>query len=105
LTNANTANALGTSAATTAGGQQSGSNATTGVICIQEITATFCNVVGGPNTDGYGSAGGSGGGTGSGSGSGSSAASASGGASGGAGANTSSIPACGGFPSPNELCN
>jgi hypothetical protein len=103
LTTANTANALGTSSGTTTGTSQSGSHLTTGVICLQEMTATFCNVVGGPNTNGYGSAGGSGssGGTGSGGGaSGSAAASGGGGA-----ANTSSIPACGGFPSPNELCN
>src|SRR6516164_7003228 len=28
---------------------------TTGVFCIEEMTATFCNVVTGPNTSGYGS--------------------------------------------------
>jgi hypothetical protein len=33
---------------------------TTGVFCIEEITATFCNVPTGPNTGGYGSSGGSG---------------------------------------------
>ena len=103
LATANTANALGTSTGTTTGGQFSSSHVTTDVICLQEMTATFCNVVGGPNTNGYGSTGASGssGGNGSSSGSGSATASASG----GAGANTSSIPACGGFPSANELCN
>jgi hypothetical protein len=100
LTTANTANALGR----TTSGQQPRPGVTTGVICIQEMTATFCNVVGGPNTNGYGSEGSvSRGASGSGSGSGSASASAS--ASGGAGANTSSIPTCGGFPSANELCN
>jgi hypothetical protein len=80
------------------------------VMCIQEITATFCNVPSGPNTNGYGSPGGAGssggtgssGGSGAAGGAGSAAASASGG---GAGVNTSSIPRCGGFPSANELCN
>jgi len=28
---------------------------TTGVFCIEEMTATFCNVTTGPNTSGYGS--------------------------------------------------
>jgi hypothetical protein len=109
LTTSNTANALSTatgaaSGATTNGQRQSGNQSpTTGVICIELMTATFCNVPSGPNTNGYGSPGGagSGGGTGPSGGTGS-AASAS---SGGAGANTSSIPACGSFPSPNELCN
>jgi hypothetical protein len=123
LANANTANALGvttgittgvtTGAATsttTNGQQQSGSQSpTTGVICLEEMTATFCNVPSGPNTDGYGSIGGSGSSSGSGSsggsGSGGGSAAAAGSASSGAGANTSSIPACSGFPSPNELCN
>lgn len=103
LTNANTANALGTSTGPTTGVTPSGSHVTTDVICLQEMTATFCNVVGGPNTNGYGSTGASGSSGGSGSSSGSGSATAS--ASGGAGANTSSIPACGGFPSANELCN
>jgi hypothetical protein len=31
---------------------------TTGVFCIEEMTATFCNVLTGPNTSGYGSRGG-----------------------------------------------
>ena len=30
---------------------------TTGVFCIEEMTATFCNVTTGPNTSGYGSRG------------------------------------------------
>jgi hypothetical protein len=62
----------------------------TGVICIEEITATFCNVPSSPSHRGYGSTAGSG------------AASAS---SGGAGSNTSSIPICPEFPPANELCN
>ena len=41
LTTANTANALGTTSGTSTRGQQSGSGATTGVICLQEMTATF----------------------------------------------------------------
>jgi hypothetical protein len=68
-------------------GQSSGSQApTTGVICIEEMTATFCNVVTGPSSGGYGSSGGSG-------------------SSGGALSNTSSIPPCSAFPPANELCN
>jgi hypothetical protein len=59
---------------------------TTGTICIEEMTATFCNVSTGPNTNGYGS----------------SAASA---PSGGPGANTSSIPHCAAEPPFNEMCN
>jgi hypothetical protein len=105
LANSNTANALGVTTGTPTTTQQQTSNRspTTGVICIEEMTATFCNVPSGPNTNGYGSPGGSGGGgTGSSGGSGSAAASASGG---GAGVNTTSIPACGGFPTANELCN
>jgi hypothetical protein len=114
LANSNTANALGvttgaptgvTTGVTTTGQPQSGNRSpTTGVICTQEMTATFFNVPSGPNTNGYGSPGGSrsSGGTGSSGGSGSAAASAS---SGGGGVNTSSIPACGGFPTANELCN
>ena len=105
LANSNTANALGVTTGTPTTTQQQTSNRspTTGVICIEEMTATFCNVPSGPNTNGYGSPSGSGGGgTGSSGGSGSAAASASGG---GAGVNTTSIPACGGFPTANELCN
>jgi len=70
LANSNTANALGITTGVTTGittgtpttGQQqtstSNRNPTTGVMCIQEITATFCNVPSGPNTNGYGSPGG-----------------------------------------------
>jgi hypothetical protein len=68
-------------------GQSSGSQGpTTGVICIEEMTATFCNVVTGPSSGGYGSSGGSG-------------------SSAGARSNTSSIPPCSAFPPANELCN
>jgi hypothetical protein len=76
----------------------------TGVICMEEMTATFCNVVTGPNTAGYGS----GGGSSASSGAASSGASASGGASAssaGGGTNAAAIPACGQFPPANELCN
>jgi hypothetical protein len=66
---------------------------TTGVFCIEEMTATFCNVVSGPNTNGYGtrSTAGSSGGSGT-----------SGGAGGGT---TSSIPPCSAEPPFNELCD
>jgi hypothetical protein len=87
-------------------GQSTGSQAPeTGVICIEEMTATFCNVVTGPNNAGYGSNGSS---AGSGGGSGSSGGSGSGGGSGssaGTLSNTSSIPPCSAFPPANELCN
>jgi len=76
-----------------AGGQTNNSQVpNNGVICEEEMTATFCNVPTSPNSAGYGSSGGRG----------SSGGSAS---SGGAGSNTSSIPACPGFPPANELCN
>jgi hypothetical protein len=96
----------------TSTGQSSQSNASSqsgGTICIQEMTATFCNTSSSPNSNGYGTIGAGSGSTGSssssGSGSGSGSASA-GSGSGGSGANnTSSIPACGGFPAANELCN
>src|SRR4029077_16855426 len=68
LANSNTANALGVTTGTPTTTQQQTSNRspTPGVICIEEMTATFCNVPSGPNTNGYGSPGGSGdGGTGS----------------------------------------
>jgi hypothetical protein len=71
---------------------------TTGVFCIEEMTATFCNVTTGPNTSGYGSRGVST----SGSGVASSGVSAS---SGGAGAISPSIPPCSSEPPFNELCN
>jgi hypothetical protein len=70
---------------------------TTGTFCIEEMTATFCNVPTGPNTNGYGSVGGvstSGGGSSSGST-----------ASAGTGVNTSSLPPCMREPAANELCN
>jgi opacity protein-like surface antigen len=74
-------------------GQSTSSQApTTGVICMEEMTATFCNVVTGPSSGGYGSSGGSGSGGGSASG-------------GGPASNTSSIPPCSTFPPANELCN
>jgi hypothetical protein len=73
---------------------------TTGVSCVEEMTATFCNAPTGPNTGGYGGgAGGSGAATGG-------SGSASGlGAGGSAGGNASSLPPCPGEPPFNELCN
>jgi hypothetical protein len=70
----------------------------TGVFCIEEMTATFCNVTTGPNTSGYGSRRVS---TPS-SGAASSGVSPS---SGGAGAVSPSIPPCSSEPPFNELCN
>jgi hypothetical protein len=64
----------------------------TGVICQEEMTATFCNVPTSPNTGGYGSRGATG----------SSSAS---GSTGGAVSNTSSVRPCPDFPPANELCN
>jgi hypothetical protein len=58
----------------------------TGVFCIEEMTATFCNVTTRPNTSGYGSR----------------SVSTS---SGGAGAISPSIPPCSSEPPFNELCN
>jgi uncharacterized membrane protein YgcG len=66
----------------------------TGVFCIEEMTATFCNIVTGPNTGGYGARSGSGSNSGSTSGS-----------STGPGGGTSSIPPCPAEPPFNELCN
>jgi hypothetical protein len=77
----------------------------TGTFCIEEMTATFCNVVTGPNTNGYGgssvaapgsSSAGTGGTVGS--------ISASGTGS-GAGGNTSSVPPCPSEPPFDEMCN
>jgi hypothetical protein len=80
---------------------------TTGVFCIEEMTATFCNVVRGPNNSGYGAR----------SGVTSSNASASrggsastGGSIGGPGSASgargpSSIPPCAAEPPFNELCD
>jgi hypothetical protein len=64
-----------------------------GLVCVEEMVATFCNQPTGPNTAGYGSSTAS---------SGSSAGSGVGAS--GSGVNTS-IPPCGAFPPPNELCN
>jgi hypothetical protein len=63
----------------------------TGVICVEGMLATFCNVPTSPSHSGYGSTAASG----------SSAASAS---SSGAGSITPSIPLCSSFPPANELC-
>jgi hypothetical protein len=65
----------------------------TGTFCIEEMTATFCNVPSGPNTNGYGSVGGV-----------STAASGST-ASTGTGITTSSTPPCMREPPVDELCN
>jgi hypothetical protein len=56
----------------------------TGTFCIEEMTATFCNVVTGPNTGGYGARNGS---------------------NSSPGGGTSSIPPCPAEPPFNELCN
>jgi hypothetical protein len=69
---------------------------------MEEMTATFCNVVTGPNTAGYGSGGGSSASSGAASSGASGGASAS---SAGGGTNAAAIPACGQFPPANELCN
>jgi hypothetical protein len=70
-----------------AGGQTNTSQLpNTGVICEEEITATFCNVPTSPSHGGYGSSSGSG-------------------SSGGAAVVTPSIPPCSAFPPANELCN
>jgi hypothetical protein len=84
-----------------AGGQTNTSSLpNTGVICIEEMTATFCNVPSSPSHGGYGSTAASGSTAGS---------SSSGGFSstGGAGSSTPSraIPICSEFPPANELCN
>ena len=77
------------------------------LICIEEMVATFCNQPVGPNTAGYGSSTAF---SGSSATSGTSAASGSGAGSGvgavsSSGISTTSVPACGAFPPPNELCN
>lgn len=69
----------------------------TGVFCIEEMTATFCNVVTGPNTGGYG--------TRSGSGSGSAGGGTTGSAGAAAGASTPAMPPCPAEPPFNELCD
>src|SRR6516162_6585310 len=64
----------------------------TGVFCIEEMTATFCNVTTGPNTSGYGSR--------------RVSTSSSGTASsGGPGGISPSMPPCSSEPPFNELCN
>ena len=70
----------------------------TGIFCIEEMTATFCNVPSGPNTNGYGSSGGSAAGGGSVS-IGVSAASS------GVRSNASSLPLCASGTPANELCD
>src|SRR5215469_3493239 len=75
---------------TTGGASGSAQRPTTGVFCIEEMTANFCNVVSGPNTGGYGATSGSG---------------SSGGATSGLGGGTSSIPPCAAEAPFNELCN
>jgi hypothetical protein len=72
----------------------------TGVFCIEEMTATFCNVVTGPNTSGYGSPSVSTPSTSS-----SGAASSGLAASSGGGANSPSILPCPSEPPFDELCN
>ncbi len=72
-----------------------------GLIYIEEMVATFRNQPVGPNTAGYGSStafSGSSATSGTSAGSGVGAVSSS-------GISTSSVPACGAFPPPNELCN
>ena len=86
-----------------AGGQTNNSTLTnTGVICLEEMVATFCNVASSPNTRGYGSSAASGSSTVAGSSAGSGA---SGGSFSSSGTSTTSIHPCGAFPPPNELCN
>ena len=78
-----------------------------GLICIQEMVATFCNQPVGPNTAGYGSStafSGSSATSGTSAASGPSAGSGVGAVS-SSGISTTSIPPCGAFPPPNELCN
>src|ERR1700752_4323675 len=86
-----------------AGGQTNNSPLTdTGVICLQEMVATFCNVASGPNNSGYGSSRASTSSSGAGAGAGSGV---SGGTFTSSGTSTTSVPPCGAFPPPNELCN
>jgi hypothetical protein len=87
-----------------AGGQTNNSILTNnGLICLEEMVATFCNQPTGPNLAGYGS-GGSSATSGTSVANGASAASGVGAAS-GSGISTTSTPPCGSFPPPNELCN
>ena len=91
-----------------AGGQINNSTLpNTGLICIEGMVATFCNRPVGPNSAGYGSStafSGSSARSGSSATSGSSAGSGVGAVS-SSGISTTSIPPCGAFPPPNELCN
>ena len=91
-----------------AGGQVNNSTLpNTGLICIEEMVATFCNLPVGPNSAGYGSStafSGSSATSGT-SGSGSSAGSGVTGGSFTSSARSTSVPICGSFPPPNELCN
>ena len=64
----------------------SSSGPTTGVICIEEISATFCNVVGSPSNGGFGSTSGAQGTVGS-------------------SAVPTPIPTCGDFWPPGEQCD
>src|SRR5215471_7409524 len=80
----------GATAGTARGATGSTQAPSTGVFCIEEMTATFCSVVTGPNTGGYGARSGSG---------------SNGGSSGGPGGGPSSIPPCPAEPPFNELCN
>jgi hypothetical protein len=78
-----------------------------GLICIEEMVATFCNQPTSPNLAGYRSSTafvGSSATSGTSAASGSSAGAGVGAVS-SSGISTTSIPACGGFPPPNELCN
>jgi hypothetical protein len=84
-----------------AGGQTNNSPLTdTGVICLEEMVATFCNVPTGPNHSGYGSTGS----VGSSAASGLSARSGVTGPTGSA-APSAAIPTCSEIPPANELCN
>ena len=84
-----------------AGGQTNTSSLpNTGVICIEEMTATFCNVPTSPSHGGYGSSGFVGSSARSGLGAGSGVTGPSGTA-----APSAAIPTCSQFPPPNELCN
>jgi hypothetical protein len=84
-----------------AGGQTNNSPLTdTGVICVEEMVATFCNVPSSPNLSGYGSSGS----VGSSAASGASAGSGVTGPTGSA-APSAAIPTCSEIPPANELCN
>ena len=83
-----------------AGGQTNNSTLPdTGIICVEEMSATFCNVATSPNNSGYGSRSSAGSAS-----TGASTSSAGSASTGVSGSSTSSIPPCGAFPPPNELC-